>query len=91
MPDPPADPAPVVIDVEALYRAHGDTAQQRHLPDYERAALAQAGHAADVVLTGRGPVWLYLRLAHALHSVARRLDYRAPEAGDVPIFDHRSR
>jgi hypothetical protein len=82
---------PVVIDVEALYRAHGDTALQRHLPDYERAALARAGHGADVVLTGRGPVWLYLRLAHALHGVARRLVYRAPEAGDVPIFDHRSR
>ena len=90
MPDAPDRP-PVVIDVEAIYRAHGDTALQRHLPEYERAALEQAGHAADVVLTGRGPVWLYLRLAHALHGVARRLVYRSPEAGDVLVFDHRSR
>jgi CRISPR-associated Csx3 family protein len=44
-----------------------------------------------VVLTGRGPIWLYLRLAHALHGVARTLTYRAPEAGDVLVFDHTSR
>jgi hypothetical protein len=90
MPEPTARD-PVVIDVEAIYRAHGDTALQRLLPEYEHAAVAQAGEGADVVLTGRGPVWLYLRLAHALHGVARSLVYRAPEAGDVPVFDHRSR
>lgn len=83
--------APVVIDVEPLWRRHGDTARQELLPEYERAARDQAGQGADVVLTGRGPIWLYLRLAHALHGAARTLAYRSPEAGDVPIFDHRSR
>lgn len=83
--------APVVIDVEALWRPHGDTALLERLPEYERAAREQAGGGAEVVLTGRGPIWLYLRLAHVLHGSARTLAYRSPEAGDVPIFDHRSR
>ena len=81
----------VEIDVEALYRRFGDTARQEHLAEYERLALEQAGEGRDVVLTGRGPIWLYLRLAHALHGVARTLAYRSPEAGEVPVFDHRSR
>lgn len=82
---------PVSIDVESLYRSVGETALQRHLPEYEQAALRLAGQGRDVLLTGRGPIWLYLRLAHALHGSARSLTYRAPEAGDVLIFDHRSR
>ena len=86
-----AAPAPVVIDVEPLWRQHGDTARQELLPEYERAARQQVGPGADVVLTGRGPIWLYLRLAHALHGSARTLAYRSPEAGDIPIFDHTSR
>lgn len=88
--DAPRESGPVVIDVEALFRERGETALQEHLAAYERAALRQAGEGADVVLTGRGPIWLYLRLAHALHGVARSLAYRAPEAGEVRIFDHTS-
>jgi CRISPR-associated Csx3 family protein len=82
---------PVVIDVEALYRSFGDTARLEHLPHYEASARELAGEAGHVVLTGRGPIWLYLRLAHTLHGVARTLTYRAPEAGDVLVFDHTSR
>jgi CRISPR-associated Csx3 family protein len=81
----------VVIDVEQIYRAFGDNARQEHLPDYEHRALALGGEGSEVVLTGRGPIWLYLRLAHALHGVARSLSYRSPEAGDVLVFDHTSR
>jgi CRISPR-associated Csx3 family protein len=81
----------VVIDVEALYRGDGGTARQADLPRYEAAARQQAGEGKDVVLTGRGPIWLYLRLAHVLHGTVRTLTYRAPEAGDVLIFDHISR
>lgn len=88
---PNIDARPVIIDLEALYRARGDTALQVHLPAYEAAVLEQAGAGRDVVLTGRGPIWLYLRLAHALHGTARSLTYRAPEAGAVVIFDHTSR
>lgn len=35
-----------------------------------------------MVLTGAAPVWLYLKVAHALHSKARKLLYRAPVTGD---------
>ncbi len=81
----------VEIDVEALYRTLGETARQEHLADYERQAQEKAGEGSDVVLTGRGPIWLYLRLAHVLHGVARTLAYRSPEAGEVLVFDHSSR
>lgn len=87
----PGGASAVEIDVEALYRRLGETARQEHLPEYERMARKLAGEGADVVLTGRGPIWLYLRLAHALHGTARTLAYRAPEAGEVSIFDHTSR
>jgi CRISPR-associated protein Csx3 len=42
----------------------------------------------EVILTGAAPVWLYLKIAHALHGKARRLIYRSPVTGDVVIFDH---
>lgn len=82
---------PVVIDVAELYRADGENARQERLAEYERRARELAGEGRHVVLTGRGPIWLYLRLAHALHGVVRTLTYRAPEAGDVLVFDHTSR
>lgn len=83
--------APVVIDVAELYRPDGENARQGRLAEYERRARELAGEGRDVVLTGRGPIWLYLRLAHALHGVVRSLTYRAPEAGDILVFDHTSR
>lgn len=83
--------AATVLDVEAIFRARGPTAMQAYLDRYEAEAQARAGAGADVVLTGRGPIWLYLRLAHALHGQVGRLFYRSPEAGDVLVFDHRSR
>ena len=79
------DTAAVVIDVKALY---GELAHLRDLPAYEAQAIAEAGQGNEVVITGAGPVWLYLRIAHALHGKARRLTYRSPVTGDVPIFDH---
>ncbi len=39
-------------------------------------------------MTGQGPVWLYLKIAHALHGKARTLVYRSPVTGDVVVFDH---
>ena len=68
-----ASEAPVVIDVARLYGADGETARQERLAEYERCARELAGEGRHVVLTGRGPIWLYLRLAHALHGVARSL------------------
>jgi len=48
--------------------------------------LAREGNV--IILTGPGPVWLYLKIAHALHGKARKLIYRSPVTGDVVIFDH---
>lgn len=79
--------AMVVIDVSELYAAEG-TAKLARLPEYEAAARERAGLGNAVKLTGPGPVWLYLRLAHALHGRARRLVYDSPVTGEVPIFDH---
>ncbi len=79
--------SPVVIDVAELYAADG-AAKLGRLPEYEAAAMARAGLGQAVKLTGPGPVWLYLRLAHALHGRARRLVYDSPVTGEVLIFDH---
>jgi len=43
---------------------------------------------ADVTLTGRGPVWLYLRLAHALDGRARKRFCDSPVTGPVEVFNH---
>ena len=75
----------VVIDLKDLY---GDTAKLSLLPEYLDQALRLAGEGEEVVLTGAAPVWLYLKVAHALHGKARRLLYRSPVTGDVVIFDH---
>jgi hypothetical protein len=76
---------PIVIDIRALF---GETAKLADLEHYKRACLASAGEGHIVVLTGQGPVWLYLTLAHALHGKAKRLYYRSPVTGDVLVFDH---
>lgn len=59
-----------------------------------RAALDLAPWAPgdqpfEVILTGAGPVWGYLCIAHALHGRATRLTYSAPNApGGIAIFNH---
>jgi CRISPR-associated protein (Cas_csx3) len=64
------------------------------LQTYMKKAQQIAGEGNEVVLTGRGPIWLYLKIAHALHGRAKKLIYRAPamkkgeEQVDVVIFDH---
>lgn len=75
----------ITIDVSKLYVKN---AKLRDLDSYIEKALDLAGEGNDVVLTGAGPVWLYLKIAHALHGKARRLIYRSPVTGDVVIFDH---
>jgi len=77
----------MTLDLATLYAATG-TAKLADLPDYEAAALAQVPPGADVTLTGKAPVWLYLRLAHALHGRARILTYDSPVTGAVEIFNH---
>jgi hypothetical protein len=77
----------ITIDLEHLYAPTG-TAKLADLPNYERWAIEQAGAGNVVKLTGRAPVWLYLRVAHALHGKVKTLLYDSPVTGEVIIFDH---
>ncbi len=43
----------------------------------------------EVVLTGAGPVWLFLALTAALHSRGGPVIYSAPNAPRVVIIDHK--
>jgi hypothetical protein len=77
----------VMLQVNSLY--HGKkSAKLSSLDTYIKQVREIAGEGNDVILTGQGPIWLYLKIAHALHGVARKLIYRSPVTGDVLIFDH---
>ena len=41
----------------------------------------------EVTITGAGPVWAYLAIAHALHGRATRLVYASPNA-TIEIWNH---
>ncbi len=75
----------IELDISVFFK---DTAKLSELNSYIQKAKELAGDGNEVVLTGQAPVWLYLKIAHALHGKARRLIYRSPVAGDVVIFDH---
>jgi CRISPR-associated protein Csx3 len=73
------------IDVRVLY---DKSAKLDELAQYVAKAQELGGGGKVVVLTGQGPIWLYLKIAHALHGKAKKLIYRSPVTGDVVIFDH---
>jgi len=75
----------IEIDLEKFYT---DTAKLVELDSYIQKAIEIAREGNEVILTGRAPVWLYLKVAHALHGKARKLIYCSPVTGDVVIFDH---
>jgi CRISPR-associated Csx3 family protein len=75
----------VTIELSTFYSSN---AKLSDLNTYIQKAESLAGEGDDVVLTGQAPVWLYLKIAHALHGKARKLIYRSPVTGDVVIFDH---
>jgi len=77
----------ITINVSTLYATTG-TAKLSQLAEYESEVLRQAGSGNIVKLTGPGPVWLYLKLAHALHGKALKLIYDSPATGEVVIFNH---
>ena len=77
----------IEINLESLYSSDS-TAKLSDLGSYVQMAQKIAGEGNEVILTGAGPVWLYLKIAHALHGRAKKLIYRSPVAGDVVIFDH---
>jgi hypothetical protein len=52
-------------------------------------AWSPGSPAIAVTLTGAGPVWGHLAIAHALHGRAARLTYSAPNAPEgIIIFNH---
>lgn len=72
-----------------LFQLHNGTAKLAEIECYIQRAKELAGEGNEVVITGEAtPVWLYLKIAHALHGKARKLIYRSPVTGDVVIFDH---
>lgn len=71
-----------------LNKLFNSTAKLVALDSYIQKAKELGGEGNDVVLTGAAPVWLYLKIAHALHGKARKLIYRSPVTGDVVIFNH---
>lgn len=75
----------IILDLFTFYK---DTAKLSDLSDYLEQAVRMAGEGNVIVLTGKAPVWLYLKVAHLLHGRAKKLVYRSPVAGDVTIFDH---
>lgn len=75
----------ITIDVSSLFDGKAKLSDLQH---YEQKAVELAGAGEDIVLTGAAPVWLYLKIAHALHGKAKRLIYRSPVTGEVVIFDH---
>lgn len=75
----------ITLNLEHLYP---ETAKLSELPSYEAKAKELAGEGQVVKLTGRAPVWLYLRIAHALHGTTKTLVYDSPVTGEVIIFDH---
>lgn len=73
------------IDIESIY---GKVAKLNKMDEYLSRAVEQADAGNEIVLTGRGPVWLYLLIAHALHGKVKKLYYDSPASGRVLIFDH---
>lgn len=64
----------VTIDLSIFYTTN---AKLFELDEYISKAKDLAGEGNEVVLTGAGPVWLYLKIAHALHGKAKKLIYRS--------------
>ncbi len=75
----------MTIDISTLY---DETAKLSQLDEYVLQAKALAGEGNVVTLTGAAPVWLYLKIAHALHGKVVKLYYDSPASGTILIFDH---
>lgn len=77
----------ITIDLSELY-SDTETAKIAKLDEYIERVLKLAGSGNEIILTGQGPIWLYLKIAHTLHGKASKLIYRSPVTGDIVIFDH---
>jgi CRISPR-associated protein Csx3 len=77
----------VVVEVD-LKRLYCDVAKIAEIETYVAKTKELAGEGNEIILTGQAPIWLYLKVAHALHGRARKLSYSSPVTGEVVIFDH---
>ena len=75
----------ITINLKDIY---GETAKLSRKEEYIDSVVEKAGKGNDIVLTGEGPIWLYLLISHALHGRVRSLTYSSPVTGEVKIFDH---
>ncbi len=75
----------ITINLGTFYQ---ETAKLEELTKYEQKALELAGDGKVVKLTGRAPIWLYLRISHALHGNVKTLIYDSPLTGELIIYDH---
>ena len=75
----------VKINLETFYQ---NTAKLADMDKYIQKVQQMDVNGREVVLTGQAPIWLYLKIAHALHSKAKKLIYESPVTGKVVIFDH---
>jgi hypothetical protein len=66
------------LDLSTLYAATG-TAKLDRLDAYVQTARELVPPGAEVTLTGPAPIWLYLKVAHALHGRVRSLVYSSPD------------
>ena len=71
-----------------LSQFYNNNAKLSELDGYIQRAKSLAGDGNEVILTGAAPVWLYLKIAHALHGKAKKLIYNSPVTGKIVIFDH---
>lgn len=75
----------IIIDLEQFYI---DQAKLDDIEKYKEKAVSMAGNGNIIILTGKAPVWLYLKIAHALHGKAKKLIYDSPVTGQIEIFNH---
>lgn len=75
----------VKINLETFYQ---NTAKLADMDKYIQKVQQMDVNGREVVLTGQAPIWLYLKIAHALHGKAKKLIYESPVTGKVVIFDH---
>ncbi len=75
----------IVIDIKEIY---GETAKLSLMDEYTKKVVEITGNGNEIVITGAGPVWMYLKLAHELHGKAKKLYYDSPVTGKVLVFDH---
>jgi hypothetical protein len=78
----------VEIDLNKIWIKWDKSAKLCLINYYIADALEQAREGNVAALTGAAPVWMYLKIAHALHGKVTQLWYTSPATGLVLIFNH---